>query len=140
MKKFLLSAILLGLLATPLAAQSAPKKKRISDKKFWFAAALIVAASVADVESTVHWVKACPSCREMNSWIYGKRPTRRRMYLTLGALTAAEIWGMWYVKRDGGKAWTVIPVAHVGGHGGAAVYNYTRNYPPVCPALGAGCQ
>ena len=138
MKKLLIGILALTLFAGAADAQT--KKKRVADKKFWIAAALIVAASVADVESTAHWVKACPSCREVNAWLYGRRPTRRRMYLTLGALTAAEIWGMWYVKKDGGRAWVIVPVAHVGGHGGAAIYNWTKNFPPVCPALGAGCK
>ena len=145
MRKLLAALLLSLMLAIPASAQQ-PKKKRVADKKFWFATALIVAASVADVESTVYWQKQCPTCKEMNSWIYGKRPTRKRMYLTLGAITAAEIAGMWWVKKDddkqGTKVWMVIPVAHVGGHGGAAAYNYTKKYPakPVCPALGAGCK
>lgn len=137
MKRVLLTILMLLMFSTPALAQT--KKKRVADKKFWFAVTIIVAASALDVESTMYWQKQCPSCREMNAWLYGKRPSRKRMYLTLGTISALEIWGMWKVKKDGGKAWVVIPVAHAGGHGGAAWYNYTKDYPPKCPALGVGC-
>ena len=143
MRKLFIAVLALLLFTASASAQT--KKKRVADKKFWIAAAVIVAASALDVESTVYWQKQCPSCREMNSWLFGKRPTRRRMYLTLGAITAAEIAGMWWVKKDdmaqGTKVWLVVPIAHTVGHGGAAWYNYAKDYPPkpTCPALGAGC-
>jgi hypothetical protein len=143
MRKLFIAVLAMLLLTIPASAQT--KKKRVADKKFWIAAAVIVAASALDVESTVYWQKACPTCREVNSWLYGKRPSRKRMYLTLGAISAAEIAGMWWVKRDdqqqGTKVWLVVPIAHTAGHGGAAWYNYSRNYPAkqTCPALGAGC-
>ena len=141
MKRVILTVLMVLLFSTPTLSQT--KKKRVADKKFWIAAAVIVAASALDVESTVYWQKACPTCREVNSWLYGKRPSRKRMYLTLGAISAAEIAGMWWVKRDdmkhGTRVWPIIPIAHTAGHGGAAWYNYARNYPSRCPALGAGC-
>ena len=141
MKRVILTILLFLLFSTPALSQT--KKKRVADKKFWIAAAVIVAASALDVESTAYWQKACPTCREVNSWLYGKRPSRKRMYLTLGAIAAAEIAGMWWVKRydqqQGTNVWLVVPIAHTVGHGGAAWYNYSKNYPPKCPALGAGC-
>ena len=141
MKKLLLVVVAVTLLAGSVGAQS--KKRRVADKKFWIATAVIVAASALDVESTMHWQRACPACREMNSWLYGKRPSRKRMYLTLGAITGLEVWGMWWVKRDdmkqGTKVWVVIPVLHAGAHSGAAAYNYSKDFPRTCPALGAGC-
>ena len=141
MKKLILVVLAVTLLAGSVGAQ--PKKKRVADKKFWGAVVVMIAASIADAESTVHWMKVCPTCRELNSWLYGRRPTRKRMYLTLLPIAAAEIWGMWWVKRDdmkqGTKVWMVIPIAHTAGHGGAAAYNYSKDFPRTCPALGAGC-
>ena len=142
MKKLFAVVLMLVLLAGSAGAQA--KKKRVTDKKFWFAAATMVATSMLDIESTQRAFNRCPECRELNSWLFGKRPTRRRMYLTLMPITAAEVVGMYFVKKDdlknNTKAWIVVPIAHNAGHGGAAIYNYVTTKPKqVCPAQGAGC-
>ena len=141
MKKLLVPILMLVLSAGAAGAQA--KKKRVANKKFWFAAATMVVTSILDVESTKYAFNRCPECRELNSWLYGKRPTRKRMYLTLMPITAAEIGAMWYVKRDDDlqqtKAWIVVPIVHNAAHGGAAIWNY-KTAKPVCPAQGAGCN
>ena len=141
MKKLLVFILMLVLSASAAGAQA--KKKRVTDKKFWFAAVTMVAASALDIESTNRAFRRCPTCTEMNSWLFGKRPTRRRMYFTLMPITAAEILGMYYVRKDdlkqGTKAWIVIPIVHNAAHGGAAIWNY-KTAKPVCPAQGAGCS
>lgn len=141
MKKLLVLILMLVLSAGAAGAQA--KKKRVTDKKFWLAAATMVVTSMLDIESTQYATKRCPECREMNSWLFGKRPTRKRMYLTLMPITAAEILGMYYVRKDdlkqNTKAWVVIPIIHNAAHGGAAIWNY-KTAKPVCPAQGAGCS
>ena len=141
MKKLLLVVVAVTLLASSAGAQA--KKRRVADKKFWIATVVIVAASALDIESTQRALKRCPSCTEANSLLFGKRPTRGRMYGVLMPITALEIWGMWWVKKDddknGTKAWLVVPILHIGAHGGAAWYNYVKDTPRTCPAQGAGC-
>ena len=138
MKKLIVLILMLCLFTPPSIA--VPKKKRIADKKFWFSAAVMVAVSVLDIESTKHAMNRDPNARELNSWLYGKRPTRKKMYGILLPVTAAEIWAMWFVKKDAdNKAWVVIPVVHTGAHGFAAGWNYAHSK-PTCPANGAGCR
>ncbi len=91
---------------------------------------LAIAAGVAtfvDIESTVH-AQRDPEAVEVNSWIYGERPERARMYAinipVTGALAClAYSWKTRY-SRSSRWAWCVPLIALGIGHSTAAIFNY----------------
>ena len=102
MKKLIL---LLLLVATPCLSQQirsqemrdVPKRK-IFDKKFWLATAAIVGTTVLDVETTARCARSS-TCGERNP-LWGRHPTRAKMYGIKGPLAGFTIWATWWWKRD----------------------------------------
>ena len=106
MKKTIL---LLLLIASPCWAQTVreyrqnkrvqlSRKIKVLDKKFWLATLVIVGTTLLDVESTAHCV-GNHTCAEGNP-IYGKHPTRARMYAIKAPLAGFTIWATWSTKKD----------------------------------------
>lgn len=85
----------------------------------WTADILLVegvkwAAMIADIETTAAGVKA-GRCQEGNP-IWGKRPSRFRMYATLGGLGAFHTWAAWRSRRHGhSKQYSLITGSLVAG-------------------------
>jgi len=97
--------LLLLLVATPCLSQEmrsqemrdVPKRK-IFDKKFWLATAVIVGTTVLDIETTARCALS-QTCGERNP-LWGRHPTRAKMYGIKGSLAGFTIWSTWWWKRD----------------------------------------
>ncbi len=86
------------------------------------------AATVIDVESTVR-AQRDPDAVEVNSWVYGERPTRARMYgvnLPLAAGMACLAYNLKKKSSTPGqnsRAWRAPLLLLAAGHAAAAVAN-----------------
>jgi hypothetical protein len=92
--------LLLLLIATPCLSQEmrdVPKRK-IFDKKFWLATAVVVGTTVLDIEMTARCVRS-HTCVERNP-LWGRNPSRAKMYGIKGSLAGFTIWSTWWWKRD----------------------------------------
>ena len=136
-------------------------KRKVFDKKFWLATLVVVGSTVLDVESTARCLRR-PGCAEGNS-IYGRHPSRGRLYGIKGPLAAFTIWSTWWWKRDYERTldrwerrldpetpeprvwekprarWYIPTLVVSGVNGAAGAYNLTRMpknvpSPPVQPA------
>jgi hypothetical protein len=101
---------------------------RVADQNFLLLAFLASIAAYVDIESTVH-AQADPEAAEVNSWIYGERPGRVRMYtvnvpVTAGLAALAYSWKMKYSHGARPWVWRVPLLASAVGHGVAAIANY----------------
>jgi len=110
------------------AKRVAKQHRWYKDWQFWTAVGFQVSGVVRDVESTHRVLRDCAGCYEANSWLYGKRPSRHRMYLThvgivggMGLLSYKTKQGLreiapdnaGYAARQGWWLWT-IPQAIMG--------------------------
>jgi hypothetical protein len=111
---------------------STPKKvdSKYSIKTLPFALAIgvMAAGTVADVETTVGALNRCKNSHEVNSWIYGKRPTRGRMYAINLPIMAAVTWLAAKNKQDKKAGdfhamWPITPLITGGVHAIAAAHN-----------------
>jgi hypothetical protein len=176
--KRLVAFLLLILVATPMWSQEMKRrtkqetnqemkdvpKRKIFDKKFWLATAAIVGTTVLDVETTARCLRR-PACAEGNS-LWGRSPSRAKMYGIKGSLAGFTIFSTWWWKRDDMRKmqrWELrldrntpepriwekprqswyLPALIVSGVSGAAgFYNLARmpdaNSPPVQPAKLSG--
>lgn len=99
-------------------------------KKFWILWAAGIGLAIADVESTAHCLKQ-PTCRELNP-LYGKRPSRARMYATKGAVLGIFFHYSKRWKREGDTSdWMAPPIASIAMHGFAVAWNLS--HPPPHP-------
>lgn len=107
----------------------APRPARIVDRRFatWFIAAN--AATVLDVESTIHALNTNPAVYETQSWFYGRHPNRARMYGTALPLNFAAGYVAYFAKKrfcPSSHCWlwqlpmTGLTIAHAG----AGTWNY----------------
>ncbi len=93
-------------------------------------ALLVMAAAVAtvvDVESTVR-AQRDPEAVEVNSWIYGRRPTRARMYGVNLPLAAGFAYLTYDLKKrscpsSNSSAWRAPLLLLTIGHAAAATIN-----------------
>lgn len=145
MRKLITLALILAFTATVAVGQE--KKPRIADKKFWLVVAVSAATAILDVESTSYCMRHNPGCTESNRWLYGERPSRRRMYFTQAGVVAGISGATYLLKKtlqkEGQLGW-FWPVPQLGASA-AQVYLASENYKlgnrgKVCPANGAGCQ
>jgi len=99
------------------------------NSKYWAVIGLMAVGTIADVETTAAKVHECSGAKEVNSWLYGSRPTRGRMYginipIMVGTAWLAAIGKR--DKKDGGQwhsAWPILAYTLTGVHGLAAVHN-----------------
>ena len=119
--------------------------RRIADKKFWTFAALQIAATAADFETTQWVLRTNPNAREINP-LFGDRPGRLKMYGIGMPFTAFQILLQYHAKGvsdetgKAGKAWIVGAALDTGLHTFLAVHNARLAGQSVCPAEGAGCR
>jgi hypothetical protein len=148
MKKLILVLLLVAAPCWPQEVKDVPKRK-IFDKKFWFATAMIVGTTILDTESTARCLHK-HTCREGNP-IYGPNPSRARMYGIKAPMAAFTIWSTWWWKRDDLRKleryqrrnnpeepepriwekprsnWYVVSVIYSSGFGAAGIYNIVTN-------------
>ncbi len=84
-------------------------------------------ATVIDVESTIR-AQRDPEAVEVNSWIYGERPSRARMYGLNLPLAAGMAYLAYDLKksstpRPNSQAWRAPLLLLAAGHAAAAVAN-----------------
>jgi hypothetical protein len=127
------------------------KKRRVMDIKFWLAALAVVGTTVLDVETTSHCLRNS-SCREGNP-IFGRNPSRARLYGVKGSLAGFTICSTWWWKRDDIRrmerfehrndpgmpeprlweeprpSWYLPSVIYGGITGAAGIYNLTHKLP-----------
>jgi hypothetical protein len=86
-------------------------------------------ASVLDIEST-KYAQHDPEAAEVNSWIYGERPSRSRMYAVSVPMTVALAAWAGYLKSSSsadaknGWAWRLPLLGLTLGHSAAAAANF----------------
>jgi hypothetical protein len=85
-------------------------------------------ATVTDIESTVQ-AQHDPQAAEVNSWIYGERPGRARMYAVNLPVNAtltrlAYTWKEQYSHGPKPWVWRIPLIAVAVGHAAAALANY----------------
>ena len=150
--KSALVGLLCLLLITPAGAQEKPEKKgKLFDRKLIVAGLTMLAAQIADAETSLAAMRRNRNSREANP-IYGQQPGRRRLYAVGGALTGLAFLTAVAAKqhsiRQGNpdsKLWLLPVVVHNTGRGLAAWHNsrIPASRPRVlrvCPAAGAGCR
>lgn len=110
------------------------RNKHRLNKKFWALWITTIGLAVADVETTAHCVQR-PECQEANP-LFGKRPSRARMYAIKGGVTALAFYLSQEWKRDqtgGSYAWWAPPLILAGTSGAGVVnnsINLSRSSPP----------
>ncbi len=126
-------------------------RRRVADKQFWLAVGFTVATMVYDAEATVAVIRH--GGQETNP-LFGKHPSRKRLYLQGGAITAGVLYGTYWLKKhpDGehDPTWLIAP-AFMGAfhlYSGSANLNELHGIKlrqrqaaqALCPANGAGCR
>ncbi|MBI1750456.1 MAG: hypothetical protein HY234_03740 [Acidobacteria bacterium] len=163
--------VLVLLLACPCWSQSQEVRKevrqdvkkrkvRVFDKKFWLVTAAVVGTAILDVESTARCINN-HTCGESNP-LFGKNPTRAKMYGIKGSIAGFAIWSTWWWKNadandfdtyghrsePGAKqprypgeprsGWYLPATIFIGVSGGAGIYNLAsksgKPQDPVLPA------
>ncbi len=121
MRKSLL--VLMIVFASSSAWAQAPPDKT-ADKKFIFASAFLVGATVFDAESTFAALNKCANCIEgnpiMRPLINSGRPAT---YAVEGAADVGLIAWSYKLKKDGNKLWWLPPVVVGAVHGLAGGFN-----------------
>ncbi len=155
--KGLVAALLCVFLAVPVRAdeggkktQEAQKAHKLFDRKLILAGLTMLAAEIADNETTMAVQRRNHHAHETNPF-YGAHPSRLRIYSVGTALTglmfltsvAARQKALRRGKKNS-KLWLVPVVAHDVGRGFAVWHNagIPASQPHllrVCPAAGAGC-
>ncbi len=99
------------------------KKPKTIDRQFLILNAMMVAATVADAETTLNCVSS-PSCQETNP-LLGSHPSRGRVYAVAVPLTAAAIYLSYHYKRVSPSRswWKAYPLVLTGVHAFGALYN-----------------
>jgi hypothetical protein len=95
---------------------------RTLDRQFVLLNSLLVAATLADAELTLHCVNSL-SCRELNP-ILGSHPTRGRMYAIAVPLTAVSVYLSYHYKRKSPSKgwWKVYPITFSAVHSVGPIY------------------
>jgi len=116
-----------------------------SNRRFWLMAAVEVAATVADGETTQWALRTHPDAREINP-LFGSRPDRAKMYGIAFSITALQILLQHHAKtisEGTGKfqnGWLVGASVNTGFHTFLAIHNARLAGESVCPANGSGCR
>jgi hypothetical protein len=112
----------------PLTLAQVPPERASSKPEFLLWAVAANAATIADIESTAWVFRNCATCTEVSP-IYGRRPTRARMYAMNIPVNAFSLWLANHVRHscEGPQCWTWrIPLVVLSVvHGGAAAHNFT---------------
>lgn len=117
----------------PLPLAAVPERhfripEKVADKKFLAFAALQVAATVADFETTQWAQRKAPNGAEQNP-LFGSHPSRARMYSIGFSLTSLQLYMQFRSKRYGERsgrmkhAWIVGALFDTGLHTYLAVHN-----------------
>ena len=129
-----------------LPEQSAPEVRfDRSNRRFWLMAAVQVAATVADGETTQWALRSHPDAREINPPL-GSRPNRPKMYGIAFSITALQILLQHHAKAisdQTGKfpnGWLIGASVNTGFHTFLSIHNARLAGESVCPANGSGCR
>jgi hypothetical protein len=105
-------------------------KHRVATPEFLVWAVTANAATIADIESTMWALKNCRTCRETNP-IYGRNPSRAKMYAINAPINMASLWLSKYLKTHTCSAsgtvcwaWRIPFVTLSIAHGAAAAHNF----------------
>jgi hypothetical protein len=104
------------------------RKYSIKTVPFAIAVGVMIAGTVADVETTAAALERCKNSHEVNSWLYGRRPSRGRMYGINVPIMAAVTWIAAKNKQDKRAGdfhamWPITLLVTGGVHGFAAAHN-----------------
>ncbi len=106
-----------------------PSRPRLG-KKFWSLWAIAIGLSIANVENTAH-CSSSPHCWETNP-LFGRRPSRLRMYAIAGAGVGVSFYVSQMFKRDPGgdtALWWVPPVMVIGANSTSLAYDLSHPIP-----------
>lgn len=116
-----------------------------SNRRFWIMAAVEVAATVADGETTQWALRSHPDAREINP-LFGSRPDRAKMYGIALSITALQILLQHHAKTISDRTgkfrngWLLGASVNTGFHTFLSIHNARLAGESVCPANGAGCR
>lgn len=118
--KTLFLALVIIFYSSPILAQD-----KTVDKKFIFTSAFLVGASSFDSESTFAALDRCGfNCKEGNPLMRPLfRSGRPAVYIVNGALDTGIIYWSYRMKKDGKKAWWLMPVVIGAVHATAGSFN-----------------
>ncbi len=129
----------------------AQKKHKLFDRKLILAGLTMLAAEIADNETTLAVMRRNRNAREMNPF-YGSRPSRVRIYAIGTALTGLAFLTAVALRQQAlrrgnekSKRWLIPVVVNDATRAFAAWHNsrVPASHPrliPLCPAAGAGCR
>jgi len=104
------------------------RKYSIKTWQYGVAVAVMAAGTVADMETTVRGLERCKNGHEVNSWLYGRRPSRARLYGINIPIMAGVAWVAAKTKQDKKSGdfhamWPVPMLITAGVHGMVAAHN-----------------
>ncbi len=108
-------------------------------------AAVQIAATVADGETTQWALRSHPDAREINP-LFGSRPDRAKMYGIAFSITALQILLQHHAKTISDRTgkfpngWLLGASVNTGFHTFLAIHNARLAGESVCPANGTGCR
>ena len=68
-------------------------------EEFWALSTLSTLAVVGDAETSARVYAKCAGCYEVNSWLYGRRPGRARLYGEMLPIQAATIYVAYQLQK-----------------------------------------
>lgn len=113
--------------AAVIADEATPEAMPRSSRDLWVMTAWLTAATIYDVESTLHLLARCDECQEANPIV---RPFVERGRFATYAYSAAVNAIVMYMARRmylrGDTWWRVFPLALTAVHGVAGTWNWYR--------------
>jgi hypothetical protein len=105
------------------------KRWHTLDRRFVLLHTLSTLVLIADAESTAHMLEEHPKARELNP-IFGKRPTRARIYSIALPLNAFVIYQSYRAKKVAPRrtVWTLGPKLSIATHTIATLTNLLQTY------------
>lgn len=98
---------------------------RIFDKRFWFRAAMLSAATVLDIESTRRGLDQCERCEEANP-LFGSAVADGDwdvVYLAQFGINTGVMWWAQHARKKTPHGWTRLPDAFAASHALVGVHN-----------------
>jgi hypothetical protein len=111
------------------SSQVTPQQKPVvfHTKVFWPMVGVCAGSIIADVQTSYNVEQRSPKGSELNSWLFGRRPSRARYYVTNAAIDGTEAFISYKLLHSRRKffrvaGWTLL-AGQIAGHVSGAIYN-----------------